>query len=74
MLRSYHLTLSNIFAVVDIFSPPVYPHPDVEPGVGSVRDLEHDGAGKKVQSHRGDLRDVAVTWTQWLEFMNFSDA
>ena len=37
---SDHLTLSNIFAVVDIFSSPVYPHPDVEPGVGSVRDLE----------------------------------
>ena len=62
--RSDDLTLSNIFAVVNIFSLPVYPHPDVEPGVGPVRDLEDHGARQQVQRHRGDLRHVPVTWTR----------
>ena len=61
---SDHLTLSNIFAVVNIFSLPVYPHPDVEPGVGPVRDLEDHGARQQVQRHRGDLRHVPVTWAR----------
>jgi hypothetical protein len=40
--------------------PAVDAHPQAQPGVRLVRDLEHDRPGQDVQRHQGDLGHVAV--------------
>ena len=44
--------------------PAVDSHLNVESSVGAVGDLEDHAASQQVQSHGGNLRDVAVTWEE----------